>query len=123
MIEITLESIGNGALAEKFQDAMAQVVQNTCDPNTDATKKRKLKVELVFTPDKNDRAKCSMESKVEATLAPTKPLISTVLMGLDTDTGEIAAVEHAPVQGELFPPKTAKKPEAHEGRVVSISAR
>lgn len=115
-IEITLDSIGNGALQEKFVDAMDQVVRNTCDPNTDATSKRKLTVEIVFTPDKNDRNRCSMDTKVIAKLAPTKPLVSLVTMGLDTDTGEIAAVEHTMAQGELFP-----QPQKKSGKVVNLN--
>jgi len=115
-IEITLGRIGNGALQEKFADAMEQVVRNTCDPNTDATSKRKLTVEIVFTPDKNDRNRCSMDTKVVAKLAPAKPLVSIVSMGLDTDTGEIAAIEHVPAQGELFP-----KPQKREGKVVNLN--
>lgn len=116
-IEITLDNIGDGALQEKFADGLEQVVRNTCDPNTDATSKRKLTVEIVFTPDKNDRSRCTMDAKVVAKLAPTKPLVSFVTMGLDTDTGEIAAVEHVPAQGELFP-----KPEKRAaGKVVNLN--
>ena len=106
-IEISLESIGNGALSEKFDDALIDVVKNTCDPNTDATTKRKLVIELTFTPDKKDRTICKLDTKVTTKLGATRPLESFVSMGFDNDTGEIAAVESSPVQPTLFDKSTA----------------
>lgn len=120
-LEITLDSLGRGALEEKFQDALAEVVKNTCDPNTDSVAKRKLTIELTFTPDKNDRNRCELTTKVTAKLGSTKPLISTVHMGIDTDSGEIAAVESVPGQGELFP--KPKKETESSSKVVQIRDR
>lgn len=124
-IEITLEGLGHGALAEKFDDAIKDVVKNTTDPNTDATTKRKLVIELTFTPDKNDRATCKLETKVTTKLGATKPLESLVLMGFDKETGEIAAVEHAPQPKTLFDKSTQSmgqkpEPEIRESKVVGI---
>lgn len=101
-IEISLESIGNGALSEKFDDALIEVVKNTCDPNTDATTKRKLVIELTFTPNKNERGLCKLDTKVTTKLGATRPLESQVSMGFDRESGEIAAVEHVAVQATLF---------------------
>lgn len=105
-IEMTLESIGNGALAEKFDDALIEVIKNTCDPNADATTKRKLVIELTFTPNKNDRSLCKLDTKVTTKLAPSRPLESQVSMGFDKESGEIAAIEHGPVQATLFDKST-----------------
>lgn len=101
-IDITLANIGHGALAEKFDDALVEVVQNTCDPNTDPGAKRKLIVELTFTPNKNEREQCNLEAKVYTKLGHSKALESQVSMGFDQETGEIAAIEHAPYQVPLF---------------------
>ena len=101
-IEMTLQGIGQGALAEKFDDALVDVVKNTVDPNTDATTKRKLTVELTFTPNKQDRGLCKLDCKVTTKLGPARPLESTVTMGFDRESGEIAAIEHVPVQPTLF---------------------
>ena len=110
-LEITLKQIGNGALEEKFQQAMKDVILNTCDPNTDATGKRKITVELIFTPNKNDRSQCSLDTKVTTKLGISKPLLSMVTMGVDTDTGEVAAYEHVATQPSLFDekPKSIRK--------------
>ena len=101
-VDISLESIGNGALSEKFDDAMIEVIKNTCDPNTDATTKRKLVIELTFTPNKNDRGLCKLDTKVTTKLGATRPLESQVSMGFDRESGEIAAIEHVPQQATLF---------------------
>lgn len=101
-IDMTLESIGHGALSEKFDDALIEVIKNSCDPNTDATTKRKLVIELTFTPDKNDRGSYGLQTKVTTKLGPVKPLVSMVSMGFDSDTGEVAATEHVMHQQSLF---------------------
>jgi len=126
-IEISLESIGHGALSEKFDDALIDVVKNTCDPNTDSTTKRKLVIELTFTPDKNDRTICKLDTKVTTKLGNTRPLESFVSMGFDSESGEIAAVESSPVQPTLFDKSTASmgvqaQPEIRhkEQKVVNI---
>jgi hypothetical protein len=113
-IDITLEGIGHGALSEKFDDALVEVIKNTTDPNTDATTKRKLVIELVFTPNKNDRGLCKLDTKVTTKLGPVKPLESQVTMGFDSDTGEVAAVEHVAAQQSMFGAgsgSVGKKPE------------
>lgn len=115
-LEITLKQLGNGALEEKFQQAMQSVIFNTCDPNTDATTKRKIVVELTFTPDKNDRGKCTLDTKVTTKLGAAKPLLSMVTMGVDTDTGEVAAYEHVNVQPSLFGDKIQPK----ERKIVGL---
>jgi len=127
-IEMTLESIGHGALSEKFDDALIDVIKNTCDPNTDATTKRKLTITMVFTPNKNDRGLCKLDTKVETKLGATRPLESQVTMGVDYDTGEVAAVEHVATQPTLFDKSTqaqGKQPEpaieTNKGKVVGIN--
>jgi hypothetical protein len=122
-IEISLETVGQGALSEKFDDALIDVIKNTCDPNTDATTKRKLVIELTFTPNKNDRGLCKLDTKVTTKLGPSRPLESQVSMGFDKESGEIAAIEHVPVQATLFDKSTGgmgaqPQPEVQPGQKV-----
>jgi len=117
-IEINLETLGNGALSEKFDDAMIDVIKNTCDPNTDATTKRKLVIELTFTPNKNDRGLCKLDTKVTTKLGATRPLESQVSMGFDSESGEIAAIEHVPAQATLFDKSTKGMGSQPEPQVV-----
>ena len=119
-IDITLESIGHGALSEKFDDALIEVIKNSCDPNTDATTKRKLVIELTFTPDKNDRGSYGLQTKVTTKLGQVKPLTSMVSMGFDRETGEVAATEHVTHQQSLFDksPNAAPKGTKVESRKV-----
>lgn len=101
-MDITLENIGKGALVEMFEKALREVALNTTDPNTDATTKRELTIKLTFAPDKHDRAKMKMTTDVKTKLGQPRPLESVVMFGHDPDTGEVAAVEYAPVQPSLF---------------------
>jgi len=120
-IGITLGSLHDGAVGEKFTRALQDVVMNCCDPNTDATTKRKLTIELTFTPNKQDRMDYGLVAKVSTKLGSTKPLQSTVTMAFDHETGEIAAYEHVPAQPSLFDTsaqimkKLRESPEAIEG--------
>lgn len=122
-IEISLESIGHGALSEKFDDALIDVVKNTCDQNTDSTTKRKLVIELTFTPDKNDRTICKLDTKVTTKLGSTRPLESFVSMGFDSESGEIAAVESSPVQPTLFDKSTGSMGAQQEPVIMRKEAK
>ncbi len=122
-VNIKLGDIGRGALSEKFDDAMIDVVKNTCDPNTDATTKRKLVIELIFTPNKNDRTQCKLETKVTTKLGAARPLESTVAMGFDRETGEIAAIEHVPGQAPLFGASTPSMGTAESPTVVDTGSQ
>lgn len=119
-MDITLENLGCGALEEKFRQALEEVIKNTCDPNTDATVKRKLTIELVFTPDKNDRGRCELDTKVVTKLGQTKPLVSVVTMGFDQDTGEIAAYENIARQPDLPFDKKESANSSKSHKVVGI---
>ncbi len=119
-IEMTLETIGQGALSEKFDDALMDVIKNTTDPNTDATTKRKLVIELVFTPNKNDRGLCKLDTKVTTKLGATKALESQVSMGFDRESGEIAAIEHVPAQQTLFDKSTPSKGKQPEPGIENV---
>ena len=46
---INLESFADGALAEKVNMALKEVLENIKDPNTDYKAKRKLTIDLIFT--------------------------------------------------------------------------
>lgn len=45
---INLETFADGALAEKINMALKEVLENIADPNTDYKTKRKLTVDMTF---------------------------------------------------------------------------
>ena len=50
--KINLETLAGGAFAEKLNEALMQVAENIQNPNTDATTKRQITVNIKFTPNK-----------------------------------------------------------------------
>ena len=65
-------------------------MKNINDPNTDWKKKRKLTIELVFTPNEaRDLAMVDIQTK--AKLEPSKPIKTTFMMGTDGKGGIIAS--------------------------------
>ncbi|MDB2123699.1 hypothetical protein [Clostridium paraputrificum] len=49
---INLESFADGALAEKVNIALKEVLANITDPNTEYKTKRKLTIDMTFTAGK-----------------------------------------------------------------------
>lgn len=50
--KINLEALAGGAFAEKLTEALMQVAENIQNPNTEATTKRQITVNIKFTPNK-----------------------------------------------------------------------
>ena len=63
-----LITLCNGAALELFQSALAQVNQNIKDPNTSATKKRKITISFEMTP-YVDRSGANIVVNVESKLS------------------------------------------------------
>jgi hypothetical protein len=57
---VNLGSIARGAAMEIFELEIAKIAANIADPNTKASKKRKLTLEFTFTPD-SDRRRSAFE--------------------------------------------------------------
>ena len=55
---INLEEFAGGALAEKFNIGLKEVLENITDPNTNHATKRKLTIDLTFTSDEAREFDC-----------------------------------------------------------------
>lgn len=116
MGRISLDSLCNGALLERFGLAMAQIGRNIVDPNTDPEKARSITIKLTFKPDKSRRSiKTAIATNI--TLAPPVADETLMLVGQDLKTGRIEVSEYgstgqtirvmgeaAPVQAEEIRP-------------------
>lgn len=96
---MTLATVGEGALEELFQNALARVLANIDDPNTAAKAKRSLTLTLAFEVDENRRSS-TVRLHVGTKLAGSVP--HTVHVRIGQHEGELAAVEAMP-QSEMFP--------------------
>jgi len=101
-MDFSLETIGLGAVSERFEEEMEKLIENVLDPNTDIKKIREITIKLKIKPALENRERCSLETIVSSKLAPAKALASHIHIGISAD-GEMNAVEDTPRQGNLFP--------------------
>lgn len=78
--KINLEALAGGAFAEKLNEALMQVAENIQNPNTEATTKRQITVNIKFTPNKTRQ----------------------MVMGVNMRTGQIEIAEYdGQIRGQM----------------------
>src|SRR5471030_3400156 len=87
---INLESFAEGALAEKVNMALKEVLGNITDPNTEWKTKRKLTLDITFSAGE-DRELAMLDIVAKNKLAPTKTLSSKIVIGTDGKGGILAS--------------------------------
>ena len=87
-----LENLAGGAVAEKIDRAIEQIVRNIQDPNTEAKIKRRLNIAVDFAPG-NTRQVASIKVAVTTKFAPAEAIDTQILMGVDMLTGELGVKE------------------------------
>ncbi|MCM1220631.1 MAG: hypothetical protein NC548_39700 [Lachnospiraceae bacterium] len=98
---VDLRGIADGALQEKFQAALEEVLRNMQDPNTPWKNKREITIRLKFiqNEERNDTA---CEISVEKKLAQPKSVMTKFAVGRDLSTGRVEAVEYGPgIKGQM----------------------
>lgn len=83
-----LTKIANGALVEKAQAAIEQVVQNMTDVNTPYKTKRSVTIKMTFAQDE-ERETAACEISVQTKLAPVNPVKTMIGFGRDLKTNEL----------------------------------
>lgn len=118
-IELNLNSLAKGALAEDINEELAKVGRNLIDPNVKQTAKRELNLKITFKIDADGTIVTT--SEVKSKLAPREEKITRVLVGengagniemremntevpgqtiLDPESGQLLTDTGEPVQGE-----------------------
>lgn len=86
-----LNMLMNGAVNERWQDALQRLTRNVLDPNTDAKKTRKITLVLSVKPnDRRDGGEMTFD--IKETLAPPVPVSQMVFFGMD-DAGAVTATQ------------------------------
>jgi len=80
----SLATAQDGALVERFDVALKQVIKNIDDVNTSATEKREITLKVIIAPDKNREA-ARFAAKVTTKLAAPEGLNGTMFMGRKGD--------------------------------------
>lgn len=98
---LDLNTLADGAVAERFNEELRKVLENIHDPNTDAKKVRKLTLTVSFkADDKRDLAAVNFIAKT--TLAPAKDIETKIVLGYDSN-GQISGAElKSGVRGQTF---------------------
>lgn len=91
--KINLETLAGGAFAEKLNEALMRVAENIQNPNTDATTKRQITVNIKFTPNKT-RQMVGTQIAVTTKLAATEAIDTQMVMGVNMRAGQIEIAEY-----------------------------
>lgn len=128
MSKVNLEQFAGGALQEKFDSAMEQVLANLLDPNTPWKNKREINIKVTFEQNE-DRDDTTVDVSVVPKLAAAKSIGTRMSIGKNIKTGELYAEEYGnQVRGQmsmnLEVQETEKDDSSKEsvGKVVDLRA-
>ncbi len=96
-----LDDMMNGAVTERFNAALRTALKNIIDPNTDATKARKVTLELTIKPSK-DRTTADFNLLCKPTLAPPVAVTQSMVLNRN-DAGEVVALQTGCSIGDQLP--------------------
>lgn len=100
-MNIDLNSLAEGAVAEKLDAEFRKVLKNMVDPNTDPTKARSITVTLTFKGNKKRELwDCSV--KAVSKLAPSKDVDSTFIVGRGENGVVIGRELSSGVPGQMY---------------------
>ncbi|HDR7393851.1 replication terminator protein [Bacillus toyonensis] len=98
---LDLNSLAEGALAEKVDLEFERVLKNMKDPNTDPTKARSITITISFKGNKK-RELWESTAKVTSKLVPAKEVEATFIVGR-TEDGEVIGRElSSGVPGQMY---------------------
>ena len=97
---INLETLMDGELSERVNEALMDAVVNMMDPNTDTKKKRRVIITIDLLPD-DDRRVAGVSASVTTKLAPPTPAKTYLAMGV-SERGEIEVAEYdGQIRGQM----------------------
>ncbi len=122
MPRLNLQDLADGAVAEKIDIELQNVLENIADPNTDPKSARKLHVILTFKADEN-RDVASLSTVVKSTLVPAKPTESKVILDID-ENGMITGAElKSSARGQTFIDTDGEISDDRGSKIVDLKAK
>lgn len=115
--------MAKGALIEQANAEFAKIGANILDPNTDATKVRKMTLTISFKPDEN-REFISWDAQAKSTLAPIMPVGTRFFLGTDKDGTPVATeiTRDDPNQIRVFDEPEDGQPEVQDTKVLKFGS-
>ena len=98
---INLETFAEGALAERMNQALGEVLENIADLNTDSNPKRKLTLEMTFTTDE-DRELTNVEISSKVKLAPRSKVTTKIMIDRDLNGTVLGTEFKKQVKGQTY---------------------
>lgn len=98
---INLETFANGALAERMNQGLKEVLENIADKNTDSKPKRKLTLDMTFSTDE-ERELTEVTITAKAKLTPRSAIATKIIIDKDLN-GEVLGTEFKKqVKGQTY---------------------
>lgn len=113
-MNINLDNLAEGAVREKFNNALKEVTKNILDPNTKASSKRTITLKLTFEPGE-DREIADVTVDYSTKLAPVKGVSTRFVIG--TDGSDVIASEYK----KQVPGQTVMKVEESEEEKIDTT--
>ena len=104
---ITISNVCGGAMVEAFETSLRKCLANIMDPNTDARRKREVRLTLTLHP-KDDRVTVDCEFDCTEKLASMIPVESRLFVGKDAE-GTLYALTEDPRQMNIFTPPAPRE--------------
>lgn len=96
---LSIENICGGAVAERFERELVELLKNICDPNTPADQKRTITLEFTFQPFP-DRSGAQVSLVCKGKLASAESVPGSVFFA--KQGAMVKAYAHDPRQENLF---------------------
>ena len=96
----SLDRLMGGAAAERFNDALQDVLRNVFDPNTSAKARRQITLTVTVKPDKN-RKTAIFEIDVKRKTAPHETLSSTCFIEKNGKGQVVAYEDNGQLEGQM----------------------
>lgn len=110
---INLQTFAGGALAERMNQAIQEVLENIADPNTDVGIKRKLNLEMKFSASE-DRELTEVQITAKTKLAPRSSVSTKIIIDRNLD-GDVLGTEFK----KQIPGQTSMKVNLETGEVTT----
>lgn len=117
-IDFTISELQEGAVQEKVNKEVKNIVENILDLNTEFKIKRKLTIDITFASDES-RQVITTTAQVKSKLAPAASISTTLLAGRNQDTGKVQAAElKSSAPGQVFFDPTDNQLKTDTGELI-----
>lgn len=116
-IELTVKNLYNGGVMERIQEEIQRVIANISDPNTEAKKPRKVKMEMTIKPNEQ-RNTAEVVVSTSSVLQSPRPIETSIMIEFDPRTGVLGASE---IQSGENPAQNTLPNTMNKGKIANFN--